>query len=95
MGASAAVLVVAQAASAVAAPATTSAASRATTASLAMTTSLAMAPLSAARAAQLSQNVNQHVIVFFKNQPRAAKVGTGAFRTRAGRITAFQQPLMG
>jgi Subtilase family len=95
VGTSAAVLVVAQAAAAVAAPATPSAAGRATTASLAMTTSLAMQPLSAAQAAQLSQHVNQHVIVFFKNQPRAAKVGTGAFRTRAGRITAFQQPLMG
>jgi len=79
----------------VAAPATTSAASRASTASLAMTTSLAMQPLSTAQAAQLSKNANQHVIVFFKNQPRAARVGTGAFRARAGRIAAFQQPLMG
>jgi hypothetical protein len=89
VGASAAVLVAAQAAPAVAAPAVTSAASRA------VTTSLAMQPLSAAQAAQLSQHVNHHVIVLFKNQPRQARAGTSAARTRAGRITAYQKPLVG
>ena len=59
------------------------------------TTSLAMQPLSAAQAAQLSQHVNQHVIVLFKNQPAQARAGTGAARARAGRIAAYQQPLMG
>jgi Subtilase family len=89
VGASAAVLVAAQAAPAVAASAATSAGSRA------VTTSLAMQPLSAARAAQLSQHVNQHVIVLFKNQPAQARAGTGAAKARAGRITAYQRPLMG
>ena len=89
VGASAAALVAAQAAPAVAAPAATSATSRV------MTTSLSMQPLSAAQAAQLSQHVNQHVIVLFKNQPRQARAGTGAAKARAGRITAYQKPLVG
>jgi hypothetical protein len=89
VGASAAALVAAQAVPALAAPAATSAASRA------MTTSLAMQPLSAAQAAQLSQHVTQHVIVLFKNQPRQARAGTSAARARAGRIAAYQRPLMG
>jgi hypothetical protein len=88
-GASAAALVAAQAAPAVAAPAAASAASRA------LTTSLALQPLSAVQAAQLSQHVNQHVIVLFRNQPAQARAGTGAARARAGRISAYQRPLMG
>jgi hypothetical protein len=83
VGASAAALVAAQAAAAVAAPATTSAVSQ------------AQLPLSAAQAAQLSQNVTQHVIVLFKNQPRAAHEGTSAFQARASKIASFQQPLLG
>ncbi|HEV2241282.1 MAG TPA: hypothetical protein VGR98_09565, partial [Streptosporangiaceae bacterium] len=83
VGASAAALVAAQAAAAVAAPATTSAVSQ------------APLPLSAAQAAQLSQNVTQHVIVLFKNQPRAAHEGTSAFQARASKIARFQQPLLG
>ena len=80
---SAVTLVAAQAATAVAAPTTTSAGSQ------------AQLPLSAAQAAQLSQNVSQHVIVLFKNQPRAAHEGTSAFQARASKITSFQQPLLG
>ena len=91
-GASAAALAVAQAAPAAGAAASPAAVSAA---SLAMTTSLAMQPLSAAQAAQLSQHVNRHVIVLFKNQPAQARAGTGAARARAGRITAYQRPLMG
>ena len=91
-GASAAALAVAQAAPAAGAAASPAAVSAA---SLAMTTSLAMQPLPAARAAQLSQHVNRHVIVLFKNQPAQARAGTGAARARAGRITAYQRPLIG
>jgi hypothetical protein len=83
VGASAAALVAAQAAAAVAAPATTSAASQ------------AQLPLSVAQAAQLSRNVTQHVIVLFKNQPRAAHEGTSAFQARASKIASYQQPLLG
>jgi hypothetical protein len=86
VGASATALVVAQAATAMAAPAAPARTSA---------VGLAMQPLSAAQAAQLSQNVNQHVIVLFKNQPAAARAGTSAFRTRADRISDYQQPLMG
>ncbi len=89
VGASAAALVVAQAAAAVAAP--QAPAIRAAAAA----PSLAMQPLSAAQATQLSKNVNQHVIVLFKNQPAAAHVGSGAFKSRASKIATYQQPLMG
>ena len=91
-GASAAALAVAQAAPAAGAAASPAAASAA---SLAMTTSLAMQPLSATQAAQLSQHVNRRVVVLFRNQPRQARAGTSAARARAGRITAYQKPLMG
>ncbi len=86
VGASATAMVVAQAATAMAAPAAPARTSA---------VGLAMQPLSAAQAAQLSQNVNQHVIVLFKNQPAAARAGTSAFRTRSNRISDYQQPLMG
>ena len=83
VGASAATLVVAQAATAVAAPVVTSAAGQ------------AQQPLSAAQAAQLSQHVNQNVIVFLKDQPKPARAGTSAAGVRAGMITSNQSPLLG
>src|SRR5260221_9889392 len=82
-GASAAALVAAQAATAVAAPAVTSTASQ------------AQQPLSAAQAAQLSQNVNQHAIVFMKDQPAAARAGSAAARIRSNAVAASQSPVLG
>jgi hypothetical protein len=89
VGASAAALVVAQAAAAVAAPQAPAAPAAAAA------PSLAMQPLSTAQAAQLSKNVSQHVIVLFKNQPAAAHVGSSAFKNRASKIASYQQPLVG
>ncbi len=56
--------------------------------------SVAQEPMTPALAAQLSQNVNQHVIVFMKSQPAAAPVGSSAATTRAGMIASAQKPLM-
>ncbi|HEY7147318.1 MAG TPA: hypothetical protein VH637_23975 [Streptosporangiaceae bacterium] len=48
-----------------------------------------------ALAAQLSKNVNKHVIVIMKGQLAAAPVGSKAAATRANSITAAQAPMMG
>ncbi len=58
------------------------------------TPSAATAPMTPALAAQLSQNVNRHVIVIMKSQLPAARVGSAAANTRAGRIASDQKPLM-
>src|SRR6202167_4394951 len=55
---------------------------------------VAMAPMTAALAAQLSQNVNKHVIVFLKSQPAAAPEGSRAATVRADTITRQQAPFM-
>jgi hypothetical protein len=54
----------------------------------------ATAPMSASLAAQLSKNVNQHVIVFMRSQPSQAKVGSSAAKARANVIAGNQAPLM-
>jgi Peptidase inhibitor I9 len=56
--------------------------------------SVATAPMTPALAAQLSQNVNQHVIVIMKSQLPAARVGSAAANTRASTIRSYQKPLM-
>jgi hypothetical protein len=56
--------------------------------------SLASPSLSAALVAQLSQNVNQPVIVILKDQPAAAAEGSGAATVRADAISSVQQPLI-
>lgn len=52
------------------------------------------APLTAAQATRLSRDVNQHVIVFLKNQPAQAAEGTDAAAQRAATVSASQGPLM-
>ena len=54
----------------------------------------AQQPLTPALAAQLSKNVNQHVIVIMKSQLAAAHVGSAAAMARAGTIASDQAPLM-
>jgi len=56
--------------------------------------SVALAPMTPALAAQLSQHVNQHVIVIMKSQLAAAPVGSHAATVRAGMIASAQKPLM-
>jgi hypothetical protein len=55
---------------------------------------VATAPMTPALAAQLSHNLNQHVIVIMKSQLPAARVGSAAAATRASRIAGDQKPLM-
>jgi hypothetical protein len=57
-------------------------------------TAQAQAQLSAAEAAQLSQNVDQHVIVIMKSQHPAAPAGSSAAAARSASIAAEQAPLM-
>ena len=56
--------------------------------------SAAQQPMTAALAAQLSKNVNEHVIVIMKSQPAAAAEGTAASTERAAMIAGVQAPLM-
>ncbi len=53
-----------------------------------------MGPMTSALAAELSQNVNQHVIVILKDQPSQAAAGSNAQTVRADAIASAQQPLM-
>jgi hypothetical protein len=52
------------------------------------------APFTRALAAQLSKNVNQHVIVVLKHQFSAAHVGSRTARVRADLVANAQAPLM-
>jgi hypothetical protein len=52
------------------------------------------APLTSALAAQLSVNVNQHVIVLMRSQPAQDHVGSTAEAARAAAVTDAQRPLM-
>jgi Subtilase family len=56
--------------------------------------SVALQPMTPALAAQLAQNVNQHVIVIMKSQPAAAPVGSHAATVRSGMIASAQKPLI-
>ncbi len=56
--------------------------------------SAALQPMTAALAAQLSKNVNQHVIVIMKSQLASARVGSHAATMRSDAIAAKQAPLM-
>ena len=55
---------------------------------------VAQRPMTAALAAQLSRNVNRHVIVILKSQLPAAHVGSRAAALRSHAIAASQAPLM-
>jgi hypothetical protein len=56
--------------------------------------SAALQPMTAALAAQLSRNVDQHVIVIMKSQLAAAPVGSHAAVLRSDAIATEQAPLM-
>jgi len=51
-------------------------------------------PLTTAQAAQLSQNVDQHVIVVLKTQPAAAPAGTSAAAVRRNSVVSSQSAIM-
>jgi hypothetical protein len=63
-------------------------------ATAATSTSSLTAPMTPALAAQLSRNVNQHVIVLMRGQPAQAHVGSRAEAARASAVTDAQRPLM-
>jgi len=77
----AAALVVAQGAAALAAPVAAQGADQ-------------QKPLTAAQAAQLSTNVNKHVIVFMKDEPAVPRVRSAAMSARSTAISASQKPLL-
>jgi hypothetical protein len=68
------------------------AASAATTATA--SPSAALQPMTPALAAQLSQNVTDHVIVLMKSQPAVVRAGTMAAANRSAAISGLQAPLM-
>ena len=53
-----------------------------------------LGPMNTSLAADLSQNVNQNVIVIMKSQPKQDPVGSTAAATRATAIRGAQQPFM-
>ena len=68
------------------------AASAATTATA--SPSAALQPMTPALAAQLSQNVTDHVIVLMKSQPAVVRAGTMAAANRSAAIAGQQAPMM-
>ena len=54
----------------------------------------ALPRLTAALAAQLSKNVNDHVIIIMKSQPKALRPGTRASAARSAAIASTQAPML-